>query len=513
MDKYSEVQSAVESLKSTVEMSLEKVKDCASGYTMDTIVYKKESIPFPKEIEETAQDEGHAGLIEGVSSVWAANRGKLVIWNYNTHMINEIETKTQKVQAVFAIKPGNDIFTSNVQHCILLFTETSASMMCLCKSPVAYISMDITVDLPVVMTCVCETDDGRVFMGGADGNIYEFVYKESSWLKGYSAKIVSHTHGVMAHILPFLYAMGHKPAIKQMVTTYKGMLVLFEDNTLEAYELKKYLKKIRTADLPELNTKHHIQLVKVDRRSYSAYLILPDATRIFLDDNAYAIGKRPMPSTRIRSRLATHSTIKNERFYQIGKNLVSIGQKDSDPVITIIISNQKDTASPENCCTVIAGAEYTHVAPSGRKHAPNLAESLIVGEEVAFLAPNKVDLYHIMNGVELMERACTNPEGMFAFIQRNGPEQALISALYAVSEGAVSPAIDSLFKKTEGLQKKSISMCAATFIYKIWNVDIYAILKEDIGIDVSEYIEEVDSAIKKTRKLKNFVIRECTSIN
>ncbi|KAI5135119.1 hypothetical protein NEAUS04_0491 [Nematocida ausubeli] len=513
MDKYSEVQTAVRDLTSMVQTPQETVRNHSSGYTTDTIMYKKESLGLPKELEEIVQDGGSIGLIDGVSSAWGSVRGKLVIWNYSTQMISEIEMKSQEVRAIFAIKRAKGVFTSNVQYCILIFSEQSISMMCLCKNPVTYISMDISVDLPVGMTCVCENDNGRIFMGGKDGNIYEFIYNERSWLKGYTAKIVSHTHGIMAHVLPFLYAMGRRAAIQQIVPTYRGLLVLYKDNTLEAYTLEKHLKKIRTADLAELNTTDTIQLVRMDDAKCQAYLILPDATRLFLDCSGYLLGKRPMTRARIRSRLVAPSSIKNESFYQIGKSLVSFGKNNSEVFITAITRNKTDVSSPENCCTIMGGAEYAHAALSGGSQWKNLAECCISGEEVAFLAHNRLDIYHIMNGVELMERASTNPEGMFAFMQRNGPELSMLSALYAVAGGASSPAIDSFFKKSESLQKNAIAMCAGIIVYKVWSIDIYAMLKEDMGLEAGEYIDEIEAAISKARRLKNFIIRECVNIN
>ncbi|KAH9385402.1 uncharacterized protein NEMAJ01_0298 [Nematocida major] len=513
MDKYSEVQAAVKDLEDMINVPLETIKNYDSGYTMDAIVYKKESLPMQKEIVEIVHDQGSIGVIEGVSSVWASARGKVVIWNYKTQMVSEMEIKSQEVQAIFAVKSNKYVFTSNVQNCILVFTENSIDMLCLCKNPASYISMDVSVSLPVKMTCVCETSEGRVFMGGADGNIYEYVYRERTWLKGCTAKLVSRTHGAMTHLLPFLYAMGSRPAILQMVATRKGLLVLFKDNTLEAYELGAHLRKIRNADLPELNTKEKIQLVKGDDGACQAYLVLPDATRVFIDENGYMLGKRKMTPTRIRSRLVAPSSIKNEVFHRIGRTLVSIGQKESEMFITVITANKADPIASENCCSVVAGAEYMCAAATGGKPWKNLAEEMFTGEEVVFLAPNRLDIYHIMNGVELMERASTNPEGMFAFMQRNGPEQALVSALYAVAGGASSPAIDSFFKKSEGLQKSAAIMCASMIVFKVWQIDIYALLKDESDIDIGDYVDELEQAAKKAKRLKNFVVRECTNIN
>lgn len=512
MDKYSEVKSAVEALKSTIEMPEESVKNYDSGYTMDTIVYKKDSILFPKEIEEIIQEEGNLGMIEGVSSLWGSTTGKLVIWDYKTRMINEVELKSQKAHALYKVKPGAGIFTSDVQHCILLFTDKSINILCLCKNPVTYVSMDMSVDFSAQISCVCETDDGRIFMGGSDGNIYEFIYREKSWLKGHTTKVVCHTQGVMNHLLPFLYAVGHKAGVKQMVATYKTLLVLFQDNTVEVYETGKSLKKIRVANYPEIAPGMPIQLVKRNGKIHQAYLILPNGTRLFLDCMGYMLGKRPMPSTRLRSRMAIPSTIKDEIFYQTGKNLVSIGKKNGEAVLTVISSNTEDKVCIENCSAIVVEGEYREISVSSGTHWENQAEALITGEEVAFLGPNRVDIYHIMGGTEVMERASTNPEGIFAYIQRNGAEKALTAALYAVAEGAASPAIDSLFKKTENLQKKAICACAGMLVYKVWSINIYDVLREKVRINIGEYISEIDQAIEKTKKIRNYVIKECTDI-
>lgn len=72
----------------------------------------------------------------------------------------------------------------------------------------------------VVMSCIVGTDDGRVFMGGRDGSVYELLYEVSSlhffcfqltcfqrddgWLFSRKCRKVNHTTSALSFLVPTL---------------------------------------------------------------------------------------------------------------------------------------------------------------------------------------------------------------------------------------------------------------------------------------------------------------------
>lgn len=85
------------------------------------------------------------------------------------------------------------------------------------------------------------TADGRIFMGGRDGALYELQYQaESNWF-GKRCRKVNHSQSLMSLVVPgFLKVFSdHDAVAKLSVDNSRGLLyVLFEKGGLEAWELE-----------------------------------------------------------------------------------------------------------------------------------------------------------------------------------------------------------------------------------------------------------------------------------
>lgn len=54
----------------------------------------------------------------------------------------------------------------------------------------------------IVMNCIGSTQDGRIFLGGKDGNIYEIVYQaEEGWFSRKCRKI-NHSTNALSFLIP-----------------------------------------------------------------------------------------------------------------------------------------------------------------------------------------------------------------------------------------------------------------------------------------------------------------------
>ena len=77
------------------------------------------------------------------------------------------------------------------------FVSSTFEEMQLMNKPIFVLNTD-----NVAITCVEGTSDGRIFLGGRDGCLYEVCYQaESNWF-GKRCKKINHSQGLLSYVLP-----------------------------------------------------------------------------------------------------------------------------------------------------------------------------------------------------------------------------------------------------------------------------------------------------------------------
>lgn len=486
-------------------------------YTSDSNLYKKDTLPLPEEVQEIIREGGRMGLVDGLSLLWAFSKRRLVLWDLFSPVVHEVETRTAEILSVYPITPRADVFSGNVQACLLLFTAQEVSFLCKCMSSGAYASPGVSVSLPVQMSSVCADKEGRIFLGGTDGNIYELVYGQPGWFGNKSTHIVCHTSGILSFFFPFLSAANRKAAILQMVSTRRGLLVLYSDNVLEAFDVQRVPRKVRTADLSALGVQKTdcLQLISVDGGGYEAYLILSNGVRVFLDNYGSVVGKRELPVSRLQylSRTATLPKTR-EIFFSIGKYLVILANRERNSAVSVVCPNKEEQNGPENCCTVFLNgsgyilAAYAPADIMKRGIQMQDAEGMLIGIDIALLSRDSVDIYRIADGVDTIERSSFAPECLFSYCQRQGSENALFISLYAAALGLTAPAIQSIFRKSPFLHRKYISVVSGIILCSIWDVDLSTVVSACESGEACTYSDKLEVAATRIRRLRAFLQKE-----
>ena len=103
----------------------------------------------------------------------------------------------------------------------------------------------------VNFSCIAGTLNGRVFMGGGDGNLYEFEYEEkSSWLFNKKCRKRNHTQTTLDMFIPsFLSWSGVDPIVRIAIDETRNFLyTLSEKSSITLYNLGsgKTLSKVST---------------------------------------------------------------------------------------------------------------------------------------------------------------------------------------------------------------------------------------------------------------------------
>jgi len=115
---------------------------------------------------------------------------------------------------VALIKPKKSLFVDEITNLLVICTPVSVLLLALSNVPVTapnsrvrneikLFATDLSVSTEIEMASVAGTDDGRIFMYGAqDGSLYELHYQENESWFGKRVQLVNHSVGGVQSLLP-----------------------------------------------------------------------------------------------------------------------------------------------------------------------------------------------------------------------------------------------------------------------------------------------------------------------
>lgn len=202
------------------------------------------------------------GLFPEIGRAWLTIDSDIYIWTYeHSRDVAYFDGLSHLIVSVGLIKPKPNVFIGDVKYLLVLttpievivlgvtfgdttktisspsraFVSSTYEEMQLMNKPIFVLNTD-----NISINCVAGTDDGRIFLGGRDGCLYEISYQaESNWF-GKRCKKVNHSQGVMSLVVPgFLKVFSENdPIAKIEVDNQRNLLyVLSEKGAIEAWDL------------------------------------------------------------------------------------------------------------------------------------------------------------------------------------------------------------------------------------------------------------------------------------
>ncbi|XP_017954054.2 nuclear pore complex protein Nup154 [Drosophila navojoa] len=196
------------------------------------------------------------GLLPDIGRAWLTIDSDIYIWTYEeTRDVAYYDGLSHLILSVGLIKPKAGVLINDVKYLLLLttpievivlgvtFEEQKDSRGCTVKSgrmqllnkPLFVLSTD-----NVTINVIEGTKDGRIFLGGRDGCLYEIDYhSESSWF-GKRCKKINHSQGLVSYIVPsFLKVFSEVDPIEKIVIDNRRSLlyILTEKSSIEAWHI------------------------------------------------------------------------------------------------------------------------------------------------------------------------------------------------------------------------------------------------------------------------------------
>lgn len=202
------------------------------------------------------------GLFPEIGRAWLTIDSDIYIWTYeNSRDVAYFDGLSHLILSVGLIKPKPNVFIGDVKYLLVLttpmeviilgvtfgdttktissptrsFASSTYEEMQLMNKPIFVINTD-----NVAISCVEGTDDGRIFLGGRDGSLYEIQYQaESNWF-GKRCKKVNHSQGLISLVVPgFLKVFSENDGVaKIQIDNQRNLLyTLSEKGAIEAWDL------------------------------------------------------------------------------------------------------------------------------------------------------------------------------------------------------------------------------------------------------------------------------------
>ncbi|KAJ7534364.1 hypothetical protein O6H91_13G091000 [Diphasiastrum complanatum] len=207
------------------------------------------------------------GIFPSIRRAWATVDETLFLWRFDKWdgLCPEYSGEEQAICAIGLAKVKPGIFLEAIQYLLVLATPVEIVLLGVCCSmsadgidPYAEISLqplpDYTIPTDgVTMTCVSTTENGRIFLGGRDGHVYELLYTTGMRWQSRCRK-VCHTGGLGSllskWVIPDALKFGAVDSIVEIVIDEERSILYSrtQESKIQVFDLGKHgdasLKKV-----------------------------------------------------------------------------------------------------------------------------------------------------------------------------------------------------------------------------------------------------------------------------
>ncbi|KAJ3432010.1 nuclear pore complex protein nup155 [Anaeramoeba flamelloides] len=210
-------------------------------------VHKKQ-FTIPPQIwkkQKYQQETAYSGLFEELGLIWIAVGSDLCLWNYeNGNQVKEYTGFDTDIVSVGFVSPKEGLAEEEIQNVIVVATLKKICLMSLVfpsstKESLRLYPLDFQTNLNgVLIRDIKGTIDGRIFLAGHDGNLYEFEYNtESSFFKK-KCSLVNRTNFSINNISGVLQFFSKSPIIQIAIDNSRRILyTLSENSTIQVFDV------------------------------------------------------------------------------------------------------------------------------------------------------------------------------------------------------------------------------------------------------------------------------------
>ncbi|KAJ3440919.1 nuclear pore complex protein nup155 [Anaeramoeba flamelloides] len=208
----------------------------------------KKQFRLPQQItnkQKNQQESASSGIFEELGLIWIAVGSDLCLWNYlNGNQVKEFTDFDTEIVCVGFVTPKEELIKDEIQNLIVVATLKTITLMSLVfpsskKENLRLYPLDFQTNLNgILIKDIQGTIDGRIFLAGNDGNLYEFDYNtESSFFKK-KCSLINQTNLQMNKISGVFEYFSKSPIIQIAIDHSRWILyTLYEDSTIKVFDV------------------------------------------------------------------------------------------------------------------------------------------------------------------------------------------------------------------------------------------------------------------------------------
>ncbi|KAI8992567.1 Nup133 N terminal like-domain-containing protein [Pilobolus umbonatus] len=189
------------------------------------------------------------GLFPEINRAWMSIDNRLFIWNYKDgNDVYEYNDQDQVICTVGLVKPKTDVFSDAVDYLLIVATPLQIIPLALSiNKKESYSAQGITLyatDLTIpadeiLMAQITGTKDGRIFMIGNDGHLYELEYRNPDIWFSRKCQLICRSDNLFNKYIPTMLRTTVKPNITSIAIDdeRKVLYLLTNQSTIEVIYL------------------------------------------------------------------------------------------------------------------------------------------------------------------------------------------------------------------------------------------------------------------------------------
>ncbi|KAI8911837.1 Non-repetitive/WGA-negative nucleoporin C-terminal-domain-containing protein [Gorgonomyces haynaldii] len=192
------------------------------------------------------------GMFPEINRVWITIDSRLYLWNYESNQVNQsinaFEDQDQIIITVGLVKPVKGVFLEQIEYLLIVSTPLEILILGVAfndkkgavrgQMTIYNTEMSCASD-NVNMTSIQGTQNGRVFMRGNNGQLYELVYQaHDGWFTRKIRKINHSSSGISLFVPQFLNFGSEQFITHFLVNDERNTIyAVTKDNNIEIYSL------------------------------------------------------------------------------------------------------------------------------------------------------------------------------------------------------------------------------------------------------------------------------------
>lgn len=416
-----------------------------SESTYSTYKYLEKSVEYtlPTEITDLIKESFCYGIIPEIKTVWISHT-RLHLYNYFNCVLKEIQF-TSKVENILFFQPIKCFFNEKIKQALLVVTEKSILFYGIDTESNELIETNVVVYSNTRIQDV-KSFDGRIFLGGDDGNLYQLIYSNNNFLGLRTAYLKNLDFKFVKKILPF-FSKKNQP-IKKIAFSKNWSLTL-SDNEVKLYNVKeKETKFINSFDLERNSSFIDIKIIEESESNVFFYLINKVGKRFYYTNTSFLFEKRaPLEENDLLPL-----------FHKANNNGLVLYKKTG---LAYFINLNEDVLKNFTLNKVIENYEVIKTE----------FDEIFLKERVLIIVKGRNITFYEINDSEGLLESC-RPEEVYTLIKNYG-DREIISIFYSLlsKEKDISK-IEPMLTKNEVLRKQGYFTFLFRMINEIWEEKI-----------------------------------------